>query len=172
MLSLVRSSLCLLVAISLLAQSGIAQGAADAKLDAWMTVKSLRVGERLLVRLKTSKSVEGRLLQITDEMLRLSRREEILVLKREEVAKIYLLPEDSKEAKTYGAIGGAIGGAVGLLSYIGLGISGGRGGVVAGSLLLLGAPVVGGLIGRRIGEKRSRKLIYETASQGQQKVGP
>lgn len=132
----------------------------------WSALKAVETGSKLSVKLKTGKTVEGRLTGLTDDALSLSVKNKPADLKREEVQSVYQVRKKSATKGTLiglglGAGGGAALGAAGASSdddtFVDL-----DSGVIAG-LTVLGAAagaVTGYLIGRR-GSKRV--LIYEAA---------
>src|ERR671933_94145 len=68
--------------------------ASNSVADPWESVKALPAGMELEVKLYDGKKLKGRLLDVSDTGLRLSRKDEITVLERANISKVYeLLPK-------------------------------------------------------------------------------
>jgi hypothetical protein len=143
----------------------IAQNVSGAARE-WEGVKALVTGEKLSVRLKDGKKVEGTVRNVTDTVLSLTRGAATSDLNRESISKVYRLISRSagRSVGKSTAMGAGIGFGVGA----GLGITGGTyedletAGLV-GILGGLGAAIGAG-IGAVVGAvyvKPGRVLIYE-----------
>ena len=156
-----------LIATILLAQppAALTQGAKTPATDAWDVVKAVPAEAELEVRTKHGKKARGRLLNVTDTTLRLSHKDKIADVDRENILKVYrLLPKSDEFRRLTGGIGATVGGGVGL----GIGLATnqrrpiGRGSSAAFVLIPVGTALgaIGGyLIGSR---QKSRLLIYES----------
>ena len=132
----------------------------------WESVKALAVGEKLSVRLKDKKKVEGTLRSVSDSLLVLARGTSTVNLNRDSVAKVYRIVPRST-ARSIGkttAMGAGMGFGIGA----GVGIWGGsyEDLETAGLVALLGGfgAAVGAGIGALVGGiyvKPGRVLIYE-----------
>jgi hypothetical protein len=140
------------------------QGAGSA--GEWATVKAIPAGERLSVRLKEGKKLEGRLRGVSDAMLTLDRGNKTIDLNRDSIAKVYRLVKRStgKAIARSTAIGAGVGFGIGA----GVGIWGGTYedletaglvGILGGGGAAIGAGV-GAIVGA-LGSKRRRVLVYE-----------
>jgi hypothetical protein len=127
------------VAVMMLMQSSItlaqgAQGTANPGVDQWALVKSVPVGEKLTVTLWSSKTVEGRVLSVSDTALQLSRKNRITDLNRGDIQKVHRIFPDSEAPKALGAVGALVGLVSGLVSTVAIGMREGtnRGGAKVG----------------------------------------
>jgi len=156
-----------LVLLALLANAhtAMAQKLSDSA-DEWGAVKALAFGEKLSVRLKDGKKVEGTVNSVSDTVLALTRGGNSRDLTRESISKIYRFVPRSA-AKSVGK-SAAIGAGIGFGAGAGVGVVGGRyedletAGLV-GILGGLGAAIGAG-IGALVGAlyvKPGRALIYE-----------
>jgi hypothetical protein len=133
--------------------------------QAWEPVKQLSTGEKLIVELKDGRKIQGRILNISDQELSISLKQQITTVKREEIRKVWrVLPPDPDDQRLYGGIGAGAGLMVGLGLTLSLAerqcgdCSGTKAGVVA---ILVGFPIAGALIGRKIGSRGERIIIYQ-----------
>lgn len=156
------ASIILLVLPSL----ALAQNPSGAISD-WSAVRSVSPGEKLSVRLKDGKKMEGRLLSVSDAMLTMDRGNRSTDIDRQAVEKVYRLVPKS------------VGKAVGKSALIGAGIGFGAGaivGVSAGSyedletaglvgiLGGLGAAIgagIGAIVGGISGSGDKKVMIYD-----------
>lgn len=129
----------------------------------WSALKAVAVGNKLSVKLKTGKSVEGRLTGVSDDTLSLTVGGKPTDLKVVEVLSVYRVGGSS--AKTGALVGAAVGGGAGLT--LGLAGSAADDGFndldapITAGLTVLGAGA-GALIGYAIGRsKRKRVLVYQ-----------
>jgi hypothetical protein len=133
--------------------------------QAWEPVKQLSTGEKLIVELKDGRKIQGRILSVSDQELSVSLKQQITTVKREETRKIWRVsPPDPDDQKLYAGIGTGAGLMVGLALTLSLAqqqcgdCTGTKAGVVA---LLVGLPTAGALIGRKIGSRGERIIIYQ-----------
>jgi hypothetical protein len=129
----------------------------------WTALKAVETGSKLSVKLKTGKTVEGRLTSVSDDALTLTVGGRPTELKAVEVLRVHRVGGSS--AKKGALIGLAVGGGTGLA--VGLAGSSADDGFneldapVTAGLAVLGAGA-GALIGYAIGRsRRKRVLIYE-----------
>jgi len=148
-----------LVASLLLAPVASAQTASGD----WSALKAVAAGSKLSVKLKTGKSVEGRLTAVSDDSLSLSVKNKPVDLKREDVQSVYQVGGKSATKATLiglgvGAGAGAAAGAVADSSSDGFETIDN---VATAALAVLGAGA-GALTGYLIGRsRRKRVLVYE-----------
>lgn len=126
---------------------------AQDSLQDWGVVQALAAGTELIVETKTPETIKGKLSNVTDTTLNLSRDGTNIALDRQQIHRIYLI---DKRSRTRSALRGAAKGA-----YIGARISRGRSYsyLETPKTYLLGGAVVGAVM-----ESRNRKgqLIYES----------
>jgi hypothetical protein len=133
--------------------------------QAWEPVKRLAIGEKLIVESKDGNKRQGRVLDISDQELSLSLKRQIFTIKREEARKVWrVAPPDPDDKRLYSGLGAG----AGLISALALTLSlagrqcgdcqGTKAGVIA---LVVGLPTAGALIGRKIGGRGERILIYQ-----------
>ena len=162
-----RNSALAIAAVLLLVNSAhtmARQGVESAR--GWEAAKAIPPGERLSIRLKDGKSVEGRLSRISDATLTLEREKQNIEMNRDSIAKVYRLIKRSagKSIARSTAIGAGIGFGIGA----GVGIWGGsyEDLETAGLVAILGGAGAGigagvGAIVGAFGSKRRRVLVYE-----------
>ena len=152
-----RLTFSLILAASLLLAPVVS--AQNASSD-WSALKAVASGSKLSVKLKTGKTVEGKLTGVSDDALSLSVGGKPTDLKAEEVLRVYRAGGSS--GKTGALIGAAAGGGAGAA----VGASGDEGfgpthGQMAAGLAVLGGGV-GALVGYAIGRSRHKRvLVYE-----------
>jgi hypothetical protein len=129
----------------------------------WSAVKAVEIGSKLSVKLKTGKTVEGRLTGVSDAALSLSVKEKPVDIKREDVFSVHQTGKGSATKATLigmgvGAGTGAVIGAVGDSSSDGFEKIDTA---ATAGLTVIGAGV-GALVGYAFGRGRSKRvLIYE-----------
>jgi hypothetical protein len=143
-----RLSLALMLA---LAVSPVAS-AQDALQD-WTVVQALTPGTEVIIETKASETIKGRLSNIADTTLNLSRDGKTVALDQQTIHRIYLT---DKRSRTRSAMLGAVKGA-----YTGARLSRGRSYsyLETPKKFLLGGAVVGAVIE---GRNRKGQLIYES----------
>lgn len=152
-----------LVATLLLSPVAAAQNASAVNRD-WSGLKTVTSGSRLAVKLKSGKTVEGKLSGSSDTALSLTVGGKPVDLSREDVQRVYEVR--GKSAATATLIGAGVGAGVGAA----VGVAGGDDdsfgpskGQAAAALAVVGA-AAGALIGFAIGRGgHKRVLIYEAA---------
>lgn len=151
-----------LVASLLMPSVSLAQVRAATTSD-WSAISGVATGNKVSVKLKTGKTVNGKLSSVSDTILTLSVSNKQVQLNRDDVLSVYEIR--GKSAKTPTLIGLGVGAAAGAA----VGAAGGdddgffisRGQLAAG-MSVLGAGA-GALTGFLIGKSgRKRVLIYET----------
>lgn len=151
----------LLLASSLfLAQWPVALVQAQGPGRDWSQVQNIGADERLIVKQKDGKTIEGRMIEASDTNLTLSRNGKVVNISRESIQQIHHSKGKAAKGK-WALIGTGIGGAAGA------GIGGAKSSsvsddgeiyVVAGLLIGAGAGATGGaLFGA---SRRQRDLIY------------
>jgi hypothetical protein len=152
----VKAFSLMMVAALVLAQSGIvlAQG------SGWSAVQAVGVDERLIVKQKVGKTIEGKMIEATETNLSITKDNKVVNISRDNIASIEHVKGRAQKTKWAGigaAAGAGTGAAVGGLqtrsSY-----DDGEIYVVAGVLLGAG---IGAAVGTMIGaSRRHRELIY------------
>lgn len=157
-----KTKLCslLLAGMLFMAQSPVALVQAQGSLHEWSVVQAVAADERLIVKQKDGKTVEGRMIEASETNLTLSRNGKVTNIPRDSILQIHHSKGKAAKAK-WALIGTGIGAATGA------GIGGAKsssviddGGiyVVAGLVIGAGAGAVGGaLFGA---SRRQRELIY------------
>ena len=128
----------------------------------WAVLKTVPTASKLVVKLKSGKTVSGKLSAVTDTTLSLSVKDKAVDLKREDVLSVHqVMGKSAKKATLIGmAVGAGAGAAVGVAGGDDDGFIVSRS-QAAGALALLGAGV-GALTGYLIGKGgHKRVLIYE-----------
>ena len=157
-----RLTLCLVLVASLSLSPAVS---AQTSGSDWSALKAVETGSKLSVKLKTGKTVEGRLTGVTDEVLSLSVKNKPADLKREEVQSVSQVRGKSATKGTLiglgvGAGAGAAIGAVGDSSSDGFETIDN---VATAAVTVIGAGV-GALTGYLLGRRGSKRvLIYEAA---------
>jgi hypothetical protein len=152
-------TLSLILVVSLLSSPAVSAQTATGD---WSALKAVASGSRLSVKLKTGKTVKGRLTGVSDDALSLSVGGRPTQLKAVDVLRVYSVGGSS--AKTGALVGAAVGGgagaAVGASGEEGFGPS--KGQMAAGLAVLAGG--VGALAGYAIGRSRHKRvLVYQAA---------
>ncbi len=147
----------LLIAISLLAaQSGIALGQGRG----WPAVQAVPADDRLIVKQKDGKTIEGKMIEASETNLTMSRDKKVVNISRDNISRIEHSigkADKTKWALIGAAVGAGTGGGIGAAQYsqcssdCGIYISAG---------MALGAGI-GALGGLAIGaSRRNREVIY------------
>lgn len=152
-----------LMAVALIAtQSSVALVNAQGSSTSWSAVQAVGVDERLIVKQKDGKTIEGKMIEANDTNLSLTRNGKVVNISRDSISQILHSRGKAQKGK-WAAIGAAIGAGTGA------GIGGiktrdsfddGEIYVVAGTIIGAGAGAVGGLIFGA--SRRSRELIYQS----------
>lgn len=129
-------------------------------LQSWANVQTVGVDERLIVKQKDGKTVEGKMIEASDTNLTISRSGKVVNISRDSISQIHHSRGRAEKGK-WAAIGAGVGGGVGT----GIGYAKNRsiiddGGlyVLAGAIIGAGSGAVGGLLYGA--SRRSRELIY------------
>lgn len=134
---------------------------AQASAREWSAVQAVRVDERLIVKQKNGKSIEGTMIEASDTNLTLSRKGKVVNIARADIQEIYHSTGKAKKGK-WALIG----------TGIGAGAGAGIGGIKYDSNKddYIIYPAMGFLIGAGVGavagmafgaSRRSRTLIYQ-----------
>src|SRR6266508_3114839 len=150
----------LLLAGSMFMASPLALVQAQGTVSDWSAVQRVGTDERLIVKQKDGKTVEGRMIEASETNLTLSRNGKVINIPRDSILQIQHSKGKAAKGK-WALIGAGIGGAAGA------GIGGAKSGsviddggiyVVAGLVIGAGAGAVGGaLFGA---SRRQREVIY------------
>jgi hypothetical protein len=151
----------MVVGVLFIAQTPIALGQdTQRSVHEWSTVQTVGADERLIVKQKDGKTVEGKMIEASETNLTLSRNGKVLNISRDSIQQIHHSKGKAAKGK-WALIGTGIGAAAGA------GIGGAKassvfddGGiyVVAGLLIGAGAGAVGGAVFGT--SRRQRELIY------------
>ena len=131
----------------------------------WSAVKAVATGSKLSVKLKTGKTVEGRLAGVTDDALSLSVKNRPADLKREDVQSVYQVGGKSATKATLIGLGAGAGAGAAVGAAADSSSDGFEGidTAVTAGLTVLGA-AAGALTGYLIGGRGSKRvLVYEAA---------
>jgi hypothetical protein len=157
------TSVLLMVALLLASVSSSAQTSSAAIAD-WSRLNAVTTGSKVSVKLKSGKTVDGKLAAVSDAGLALTVKDKPVDLKREDISTVYQLTKKSATKATL--IGLGVGAGAG--AAIGLAGSGGNNGfekidhAVTAGLTVLGAGA-GALTGFLIGRGSSKRvLIYQS----------
>lgn len=162
-----KKSLCFaLVALLAIQCMTMARQVTDSD-PAWAALRKVAPGEKLVVKLKDGKKIEGRLRAATDVGLTLDRGQKTADVDRRAVAKVYqMVPKSlAKSVDKSAAIGAGTGMAVGA----GLGLASGDVEEYSPAMVVIGLALVFGFLGYGIGaivgvfsgSRQQRLLIYE-----------
>jgi hypothetical protein len=128
----------------------------------WSALKAVASGSKLSVKLKSGKSVEGKLTGVSDDSLSLTVGGKPTDIKAVDVLRVYRVGGSSagKTALIGAAVGAGVGAAVGAAGGDDDGFAPTKGQAAAGLAALGGG--AGALIGYAIGRSRHKRvLIYE-----------
>ncbi|MDQ3818987.1 MAG: hypothetical protein M3362_15105 [Acidobacteriota bacterium] len=139
--------------------------ASNSAADPWETVKALPTGTELEVKLYGGGKLKGRLLDVYDAGLRLSRKDEITVLGRADISKVYeLRPKSGEFNRLMTSTGAALGGGAGVAAGLSLLLRspGFRGPSPAFVFFPVAGAALGGIGGHMIASRmKSHMLIYD-----------
>ena len=133
----------------------------------WTAVMAVQPGDKLAVKLKDARSIEGKLSSFSETTLTLSRDNKATDLNRENVLRVYRVSGKSAKSSTLigAGLGAAAGAAVGAATGGGAFAPGPSRSQVSLGVAAVGA-VVGALVGFAIGKNRHKRvLIYEAGRQ-------
>lgn len=149
----------LLVGMLALSPSSVALAQQSGQ-NEWGTILRVPVGTDLVIETKAGETIKGKLMDVKDSTLMLSRKDQSTAVELTQVQKAYQLVGRTRKKST--AIGAAAGGLAGL--GIGLGVylpdSNDIVGAVVPGLAIIGAGI-GAAIGAATGKGRKKILIYE-----------
>ena len=162
-----RLTISLFLAASLLLASAAPAQNGTAATGDWSAVKAISAGSKLSVKLKSGRTIEGRLAGVTDDALSLSVKSKPAELKREDVRSVYRLTGKSATKATLIGLGVGAGAGLALGAAADSSSDGFEGidAAVTAGLTVLGAgagALTGYLLGRRGGK---RVLVYQAAQQ-------
>jgi hypothetical protein len=155
-------TLALITSVLLSSVTMLAQQAAAPINSDWARLSSIASGSKLLVKLKSGKSIEGKLTGVSDTSLSLSVKEKPIEVKREDVFTIYQAIKKSATKATLIGLGvGAGAGAV-------IGVAGSKDDdfakidhVATAAFIVIGG-AAGALTGYLVGKSgRKQVLIYQ-----------
>lgn len=150
----------LLVGILLSAQSAFVLVQAQKSLHDWSTVQSVGADERLFVRQKDGKTIEGKMIEASETNLTLSRSGKVVNIARDSIQQIEHSRGRAQKGK-WAAIGAGVGAATGGgIGAVQASHTSDDGGIytVAGVVIGAGAGALGGLAFGA--SRRHRELIY------------
>ena len=157
-------ALCSLLLISSVNPSLLlAQGVSAALVGTWEDVQKIPPGDELEVKLKSDRTISGRLTTASDSKLALSRKGQVTEVDRAEVARIKrVVPKSAARSTLIGAGVGA--GTMAGLSAIAIASEGddvgGETAAIVFGLSLVGAGI-GALVGGAFGLRKKKALVYE-----------
>lgn len=155
-----KTKLFSLLLAGLLFPAPVALVQAQGSLHDWSTVQAVGTDERLIVKQKDGKTIEGKMIEASETNLTLSRNSKVINIPRNSIQQIH--HSKGKAAKGKWAL---IGAGVGAAAGTGIGaakassiIDDGEIYTVAGAVIGAGAGAVGGLLFGA--SRRQRELIY------------
>lgn len=153
-----------LAVIIVLAQSPVVVAQANMTSREWSNVVAIAADEKLEVKLKSGKTVKGKLRSVTDSGLTLYERKKDIALNRAEIFRIYRASAKSGVSPTVigAGVGAGVGTAAGLVL---LAVNEGEDDETVPGLILsaLVGAGIGALTGFLSGKSRSnRVLVYES----------
>jgi hypothetical protein len=102
----------LLAGVLLMAQSSVAFVQAQGSVRDWSAVQGIGTDERLIVKQKDGKTIEGRMIEATETSLTLSRNNKVVNIPRDSIRQIHHSKGKAAKGK-WALIGAEIGGAAG-----------------------------------------------------------
>ncbi len=143
----------------------LAQGTPETRIGAWVDVQKVPPGDELEVKLKSERTVKGRVSTITDTKLSLVRDGKTTDVDRADVFRIKrVVPKSTAKSTLIGAGTGAAGGAavaaILLAADEGDGGNGGIQATIVTGFALIGTGI-GALVGAGIGLRKRKVVIYE-----------
>ncbi|MGH9766332.1 MAG: hypothetical protein ACREAB_02760 [Blastocatellia bacterium] len=162
------AAICLSLIVSAQAPLALAQSAQLSSDQAWDLVKQTMLGEKLEVKLKDGRKVKGEMVLASDSELSLSlKNQQAAQFKRDEVREVRrVLPSDSDKKRFYSGVGVGAGLIVGVGVALAISQSNRdchdcRGRAMGLTTVLVGFPVIGSMIGRKLGGSGKRILLYK-----------
>ncbi len=150
----------LLAATLIVAHSSVALIKAQGSSHNWSTVQAVAADERLIVKQKDGKTIEGKMIEANDTNLSISRSGKVVNVSRDSISEIHHAKGRAQKGK-WAAIGAGIGTAggagIGALKSNSI-IDDGEIYILAGAVIGAGAGAVGGLLFGA--SRRNRELIY------------
>lgn len=148
------------LAIMMLASIPVGTVLAQGSLHDWSTVQAMAADERLIVKQKDGDTVEGRMIEATQNNLSLSRGGKVIHIARDTISQIW--HSKGKAAKTKWA---GIGAAVGTAAGGGIGAAKANSVSDDGGIYVLAGLIIGAGAGAGAGAafgatRRNRELIY------------
>jgi hypothetical protein len=163
---LVLFLLCLALAASPVPASAQSSGVYD-----WARVRAIDTGRPLVVNLKGGQTASGAFELANDGelQLRVAGSNDLRRVPRADIVTVESAP-NGKEWVVGAVIGAAVGGAIGGLAFkpittddVGCGSNGCGNRVITGYGLVIGLPILGGLLGGKIASSSRRRVIYRGA---------
>jgi hypothetical protein len=145
------------------ASGALGQNVANDPIGNWKNVKSLSVGQKVIVKTKSGEIAKGLISQVTDDSLIVIGKKQTRTLARDNVRQIHT----ARKSKILGVLGGTVGGVAGFAGAAALIIPIAANG--SESVDYLTIPVIiagtagGAVVGNRIGNReRKQRLVYQT----------
>ena len=127
----------------------------------WDSLRSLSIGDDVMIELKSGKEEKGKLDAVSDDSLSMSRKNKRKDFNRSDIRKIYRLKKKNPTKAVL--IGAAVGFGAGAGTIAGIGGDDGASAspefIIGGGLIGAG---IGSLVGLAAGIGKSKTLIYET----------
>ena len=128
----------------------------------WASLRNVPTDSKVLVKLKTGKSVEGKLKSVSDASVTVIRKNSPVEIKREDVASVYQVTKKSAVPSTLLGMGLGAGAGAGLGAIGSSGEFDKLDQAVTAGLTVIGA-LAGGVTGYLIGRRSSKRtLVYES----------
>ncbi len=153
----------LLLTVTLIAaQSSMTLIKAQGSLQNWARVQAVRVDERLIVKQKDGKTVEGKMIEANDTNLSLSRNGKVVNISRDSISEIHHSQGRAQKGR-WAVIGTGIGAATGA----GIGAAKNSSTFDDGEIYIVAGLVIGAGVGALGGAlfgatRRQRELIYQS----------
>jgi len=113
-MSIGKKVVMILVLISSLVFSPILAMAQGASTNDWSAVRNLAVDTKVSVKLKTGKTVEGKLKSVSDSSLTMTRKNSDVEVKRDDIASVYQVVKKSATKATLIGLGLGAGAGAGI----------------------------------------------------------
>jgi len=145
------------------ASGALGQDIANDPIGNWENVKSLSVGQRVIVKTKNGEIAKGLISQVTDDSLIVTGKKQTRTMARDNVRQIHTV----RKSKVLGVLGGIVGGIAGFVGTTAVVFPIAANG--SESVDYLTIPVIiagtagGAVVGNRIGNReRKQRLVYQT----------